>query len=166
MQKVDVTCKLTPAVAKVAIELAGRGHFRKAIAAKIGVTASTLSKWIRKGEAGKEPYAKFARDFRRSESESEATALEGILSACHPDGRPDWKAQAWYLERRYPETYAQRKRVEAEAEMRITSTILERLRQKLPSETLRAVLDAIDPGGARVNPGTLGPADPSPELRH
>lgn len=79
-------------------------------AAKLaGVTARTLYTWKKKGKAGEEPFVQFLHALMRSQADAVAKAVEAIRSAAE---RGEWRAAAWWLERRHPDLYgSDRKRL-------------------------------------------------------
>jgi hypothetical protein len=104
-----------------------------------GVDTNTVREWRARGE-GRDTtrpqtplYATFATALQKAEAANEARQIQVILDAAaggmvieesttvFPDGRarstikrtlPQWQASAWYLERRYPERYALRNRLD------------------------------------------------------
>lgn len=83
------------------------GNTRTAAAAIAEIHYDTLADW-----AGRDP--EFLRAIERAESEAETRFLGQIAKAA-ADGT--WTAAAWWLERRRPEAYARRDRVESKVEM-------------------------------------------------
>ncbi len=84
------------------IEMVRKGNHPETAAASAGISRTTLNEWLRKGVAGDEVYAAFAAAVREAESESEAAAVRTLRSA------GTWKAQAWFLERRFPQRWMKR----------------------------------------------------------
>lgn len=77
-------------------------------AAEAGVfSESTILDWRARGEAGEEPYATFSRDEKRAVADWERKRLEAMDAA-----GPNWPREAWKLERRKPDVYGKRERVE------------------------------------------------------
>jgi len=156
---------LTAERATRAIDLVREGHTRTAIARAIGVGESTLRNWLERGERepDREPWGSFARDFRGNEGLAEVDIGDAILGAAHSDGRRDWKALAWWLERRYPKRYGAAKELPEDAKERIIGEILARLEGRLPPDLLARVLDAISPP---ANHRQDGGGAPGSGLRH
>lgn len=76
-----------------------------------GVDYTTMRKWFVQGEAeGKGQFYEFAEAVRRAEAVAEAERVACIIRAGKYD---DWKANAWYLERKYPERWGKQERLEA-----------------------------------------------------
>jgi len=85
-----------------------RGYSYDQAALNNGISASTFFRWVRKG---KEPdaeqiYKDLVRLVDEASEFSEAEALQLIRSEAIV-GR-NWKASAWFLERRFPEKYGKK----------------------------------------------------------
>jgi hypothetical protein len=74
-----------------------------------GIGRRTLYDWRAAGRRGRAPYAAFAAELDRAEARAEAAITLRIVQAA----RRDWRAGAWYLERRWPKRWALRTRLEA-----------------------------------------------------
>ncbi len=99
----------TPALgARLAAALKA-GQQRKSACAAAGVSTSTLLRWLTWGAAGEEPFAAFALQANEAEAECEARAVLSIQI----QGREDWRALAWYLERRFPLSWGDTKGAQA-----------------------------------------------------
>lgn len=75
-----------------------------------GIGARTLYDWRERGKHGEEPFATFAQDLAIAVARSEATAVQFIATAA----ADNWKANAWWLERRFPKRYG------AKQQLRVT----------------------------------------------
>jgi transposase-like protein len=73
-----------------------------------GIAASTFFKWMQLGRKpdAEEIYSHLVKRVAEASDFSEAEALQLIRSAATL-GR-NWKATAWYLEKRFPEKYGRR----------------------------------------------------------
>ena len=83
------------------------GNTRAAAAQGAGITYETLRLWMRKGEkqaAGR--HRALARTVEQAEAQAETEAVEEIRKAWQ---RGEWRAAAWWLERRRPESYREQK---------------------------------------------------------
>lgn len=81
------------------------------IAGALGIGRRTFYTWLQKGEEDYERgvsslYRQFYEAMEESRSIAETEAVKGILEA----GKKQWQALAWFLERRYPERWGQKKR--------------------------------------------------------
>jgi transposase len=90
----------------IIIEAIEEGTPHDTAAALAGIGKTAFYDWLKKGEeteSGK--YYKFYSAVKQAEATAEAKRIERINKAGE-DG--DWKADAWYLERRYPEKWGRR----------------------------------------------------------
>ena len=74
-----------------------------------GINSSTFRQWRQKATEGIEPYKSFWVKVNEAESEAIMRRLARIENA-GKDG--SWQADAWYLERKYPDKFGRRDRVE------------------------------------------------------
>lgn len=93
------------------------GASRTTAAEAAGIGRATLLEWLARGE-GRDPdreqtdeLATFAVEVRAAESELETSMIAHIRAASEGD-RPDWRAAAWLLERRFPDRWGRSTRVE------------------------------------------------------
>ena len=71
-----------------------------------GVTYTTLNNWMKKGEsASSGAYVEFLEAVKKAEAEAEALRVSRISKA---GKEGNWQADAWYLERRYPDRWGKR----------------------------------------------------------
>jgi hypothetical protein len=80
------------------------GGSRKDAALYAGIAVRTAQVWIQKGREDKarKPYREFVRRLERAESLTKLR-LTGAVHKAANDG--DWKAAAWWLERRAPDEF-------------------------------------------------------------
>lgn len=73
-----------------------------------GIAASTFFRWMRKGHEvdSEQIYKDFVQSVKSASEFSEDEALQLIRSAA-TIGR-NWKASAWFLEKRFPDKYGRR----------------------------------------------------------
>ncbi len=124
--------KFTGGKQRAIIKALKGGAYAKAAAEQNGIDESTYYRWLQRGEAALEAeaahleaeqadeaqmapplpdkreleYARFVEKVRAAETQAEAEALEKIR------GADDWRAQAWFLERRQPGRWAKRENVD------------------------------------------------------
>lgn len=97
--------KLTEELSKEAIRLVRSGASNADVIAWLGVADSTFYRWIQQPKTSAEH--KLSEGMKKAETERKLWHLQRIHKAAE-DG--DWKASAWYLERRYPREYARTQR--------------------------------------------------------
>jgi transposase len=81
--------------ARVPVEVAARS---------VGVSRRTLDRWLRQSDLRARVEQARAAGAQATDALSEARAVVLILRAA----QTDWRASAWWLERRWPERWAQR----------------------------------------------------------
>lgn len=77
------------------------GQTRACAAERAGIGERTLARWVSKGRRGEEPYAAFVAAIKKAERDAEAEAVNDIRQA----GKKNWTARAWWLERKFPESW-------------------------------------------------------------
>lgn len=98
--------KFTPERTDAIIKAIQEGCPHETAAAAAGIATSTFYAWIEKGEGFQTGiYREFADNVRRAEALAEAERISRIDRA---GKEGDWKADAWYLERRYPERWGRK----------------------------------------------------------
>lgn len=140
------TC--TQEVQDLIVSAISAGAIFEVAAAYAGVKKETLKDWLRKGRAGKAPYAAFVGSLDEALAKSEVSALRMIQAA----GLYDWKAAAWYLERKWPERWG-RKWQTTGAELSEDGQMLsDDQLAEMTDEELEKVIDAVAKASAkRVN---------------
>jgi transposase len=96
--------KLGPAVEERIVAAVGAGNYLEAAARSAGISASTLYRWLERGEREPGPYREFREAVRRAEAESEVHAVAVIRRAMSDD----WRAALALIERRHPERWRRR----------------------------------------------------------
>lgn len=99
------------------------GNYADAAASSGGIAKATYYDWLTRGRAELEhreeggrprareqPYVEFLEAVGRASADAEVHAV-AILRKAMPD---DWRAAAWYLERRYPDRWRRRETHELE----------------------------------------------------
>lgn len=107
--------KLTKGDIAEAVKMKRAGVLHKDIAAYIGVSEFTFSRWINSPRT--ENQRQLAQALKRAESERKRDLLAMIYNAATSPQR--WQAAAWLLERQYPDEFAQQQRVRAEADVEV-----------------------------------------------
>ena len=96
--------KTAQAAIRAALEA---GNTRAAAAQAAGIAPDTLRTWMRQGEqqaTGR--HRTLARTVEQAEAQAETEAVAEVRAAWK---RGEWRAAAWWLERRRPETYREQK---------------------------------------------------------
>ena len=75
-----------------------------------GVARSTLYSWLELGREGRAPYAAFRDRLERAQAQCEIRVMQQIVEAA----ASDWRAGAWWLERRFPKRWGLRQTVRVE----------------------------------------------------
>lgn len=105
--------KFTPDIAlKIITYLGGSGCCLETAAAAAGINKCTLHEWLRLAERSKpgddskgtEELRAWKKQLDEAECMTEMRAAQGIMDA----GHTDWKAWAWFLERRYPQRWGRK----------------------------------------------------------
>jgi transposase-like protein len=108
--------KLTPSVREQICESIRDGNWPKVAAQAAGVTPQTLFNWQKWGREDRELgrtesiYFEFLEALACAEAEAEVAGVEHILKA----GEKDWRAEPWFLERRFPDRWVPRQTVTVE----------------------------------------------------
>lgn len=105
------------------------GLTRECAAARAGVGNHHFKKWMKFGKQDIEPFTKFYEDVRKAERTAEASNVITIQLA----SKMDWKAAAWWLERKFPETWSPNSTEYREA-MKLVKELSNRLREQVEKE--------------------------------
>jgi len=98
--------KLTPAVQEKIVQALQLCNRRKDAAEYAGINDATLRRWMARGKnANDEEYAAFRQAVIEAEAKAQILAM-GCIATEIRNG--NWKAAAWYLERKAPEHYSPR----------------------------------------------------------
>lgn len=101
--------KLTPELAQEAIRLVKGGASNQDVISWLGVSETSFYGWLK--DPKNEAQEKLAEGMKKAETERKLWHLQRIHKAAEEG---DWKASAWYLERRYPNEYARTQRITGE----------------------------------------------------
>ena len=101
------------------------GNNRPASAAYGGVTYQTFLNWLKRGresldqlqlpetiEDSEIAYAKFFEGVQKAEGHAEVGAVAIIQKAAREGISGQWQAAAWWLERKFPDKWGRRERIE------------------------------------------------------
>lgn len=102
---------LTPERRDVICRAVRAGATYRAAAEHAGVKAGTMLKWRDRGlnpDETDRAYVDFAQELAKATADAEVGAVAVIRKAMGDD----WRAAAWFLERRHPDVWGQRQRTE------------------------------------------------------
>jgi hypothetical protein len=102
--------KYTPALGAQLCKLVSLGVAMTAACKAEGIGRKTLYRWREYGAQGREPYRSFVRDLNRSLAKAETAITLHVVRAA----QRDWRAGAWWLERRAPDRYGPKQTVRLE----------------------------------------------------
>ena len=103
--------KVTEELTEKLFQYISEGNYLDTACRLAGVDYSTMRRWVQRGEKeGKGIYYDFGEMLKIAEAQAEAKRVSLILKAGEFD---DWKANAWYLERKYPERWAKKTTLDA-----------------------------------------------------
>jgi transposase len=99
--------KLTPERQDAIVKAIREGNPHETAAGAAGIGKTAFYEWLKKGEESEknDKYKKFYEAVKTAEAIAEALRIRRINKAGLAG---DWKADAWYLERRYPEKWGRR----------------------------------------------------------
>ncbi len=97
--------KLSAARRKQICEALSNGNSRKASAESAGISRRTFQRWMSRGKVEKDgAFGAFHRDVIKAEAEAVCDAVSCLRKAAHKN----WRAAAWWLERRHPKEWGAR----------------------------------------------------------
>lgn len=125
--------KLTPEIQRVIVSAIAKGNTREVAAAAAGIGRTTLFTWMSTGSSATHgPY----RDFLNAVKKAESLAVMSMVGIVRHAAGESWQAAAWWLERRYPDEWGRKDRIELE-------TIVRREAEKVAEETGLSVEDIV-----------------------
>lgn len=130
--------KLTDEIAERICQAVRTGATIEGAAAYAGVARQTFFDWLRRGRQpnARNPYKKLAADLEEALGVVEVANIGRIAKA----GQDEWTANAWILERRFPDKYGRRTRVDGQIQVQAMPTLdVSKLTQE-ELQTLRALL--------------------------
>jgi hypothetical protein len=126
--------KLTPELQKKIVKLVRDGNYFETAAQAAGIAKSTLYDWLKRGEAGEEPFAEFSNALKKAEAEAEVDVVATIRAGLRD--APQWQSAMTFAERRWASRYARR---DPDHELKRTNLELE-------NEKLRAQVEMLKQG--------------------
>jgi hypothetical protein len=120
--------KLTAPVQETICGALRRGCYYETASALAGISVRTLRNWLRAGARAiddeahgrvLDPQERLLADFVVACQQAEAAMENDALGEICRHGEKEWTAHAWRLERRWPDRYGRRDRVNHDHELRI-----------------------------------------------
>jgi len=151
--------KLTPETQREFLSALRSGCTRKDAARYVGVHPDSIYLWLKRGSEpeAEDPYREFFRLVNRAERSVKIRAL-GIIQQAQEG---DWKAAAWWLERKHPEEFGRRDRLRVDGHTSVNAkvTLAEDVEIAMTDESTREMLDALSLRMYAVRAGTNGSAN-------
>lgn len=98
--------KLTPETQQKIVQAVASGNYLETAAAYGGITYTTFNNWMNRGESReRKDYIEFFEAVKKAEADAEVLRVARISKAANEG---NWQADAWYLERRYPNRWGKR----------------------------------------------------------
>jgi transposase len=104
--------KLTDEIRDTIVAAIRDGNYSETAAAAAGIGKTTFYLWMVKGETLGGKYEQFREAVHAAEADAEAQALTVLLKAM-PE---DWRAAAWYLERKFQDRWGRKDRLDLHAD--------------------------------------------------
>ena len=102
--------KLNQDIINEAEKLIKLGNYTLTVCKYLGIAESTWYRWMQEGEDEKKGISKeFYKTIKKAESHAEIRNVQLIQNA----GNETWTASAWYLERKFPDRWGKKDRVDA-----------------------------------------------------
>ena len=140
---------LDDALAARVLQLAGAGVPRKYVADAVGVSRRAFAYWLARGRAGGKgdaPYVQLLHALKKAEAEAVAVSVgrirraanggalierksvtvNGVTTVTEKFAQPLWVADAWLLERRYPDEFSLNQRELRELRKLVNQLVAER----------------------------------------
>jgi hypothetical protein len=130
--------KFTPEIGETICKLVSLGVRLEAAAESEGVCRRTVYNWRDAGRNGKRLYVKFADDLEAALSRAEVAHTLNIIRA----GAKDWRASAFFLEKRYPDQYGARTHMTHEID-KSNEELLDVAQQALDPDNYQRILAAL-----------------------
>lgn len=112
----------TARIGRELVALVESGLPLRTAAGRCGIGRRTVYEWLERGRRGLKPFARFVREFERAQAVCEGNVIMEIVAAAEKD----WRAGAWWLERRFPKRYSTKQTMRLEkSPNELTDTELE-----------------------------------------
>lgn len=101
------------------------GNYPETAAVISGLPARTFYRWMKKGRESKSKrgiYWQFWQSVKKAENFAEAYFLQVIRKSAEGDAengvKRNWQSAAWYLERKYPEKWGRKERLDIKGDIK------------------------------------------------
>ena len=122
--------KLTPEVQQSIVRTLRLGNSRKDSALYAGVSESTFYSWMDRGRRGEPLYVEFLETVQKAES----TACIKNVAVIQKAAQVTWQAAAWWLERKRPDDWGRKQRVDIGSENGQSMEVIVKIGGKLPGD--------------------------------
>lgn len=103
--------KINDEICEEIVKYIKAGNYPEVAASLAGIDRVTFYRWIKKGARAESGIHKeFCNSVKKAEDYAEAAAVERIRKA----GKDNWQALAWWMERKHPDKWGRKQRVEME----------------------------------------------------
>lgn len=104
--------RLTEELKKEIVKLLGEGNFVETVCDYVGLSKETFYEWQRRGERGWQAdheggYVEFTDAVKKAMAEVEKDTITDLRA-----GPLNWQAKAWWLERRHPDKWGNRQKID------------------------------------------------------
>jgi len=129
---------------EITIEVTKRiraGNYIKVACEAVGISQTSYFDWLKKGEQGIEQYAEFLGAIKKAEAEAQVNFVAIIAS----QAPTQWQAAAWWLERRFPDKWGRKEKIEIEKQQVSVKEIeaIEARFSKIPAKELNKYINEI-----------------------
>jgi hypothetical protein len=104
------TTILSEVIQNAMVEAIREGNYASTASEAVGIGESTHYRWMKQGEEGIEPYRGYWEAIKKAEAQAEMSAVKKIRD----EGDKNWTANAWYLERKFPERWGRKDKLTQE----------------------------------------------------
>ena len=104
--------ELTPKLHQQIVKDIRDGMYAQVAAARASISEQTFYGWLKRGEAGEDPFREFLDAVLSAAGEAEKNMVDTVQDAAAGTAKGDWKAGAWWLERRFPKRWGRQERLE------------------------------------------------------
>jgi hypothetical protein len=144
--------KLTPQLQELLVEQIKKGNYIETACGVVGINKQSYYNWLGRGKKAKSgKFFDFFDAIKKAEDFAEAYLLQQILSAADNQEKPQWQAAAWMLERKHPDKWGRKERLDVRGEFKEDVTVNSKVAKigrlfKLAEEANEEEDDGVDEG--------------------